>query len=330
MEATVVEQEIFRKVPFLSNLKCSADGRFFVESTGEEVVSEYSEFYGYLLIKWNGNQYFVHRLVAMAWLPLPDSPFEELQVNHKDGNKLHNDISNLEWVTASQNRLHAIENGLAPATRILRKDLRTGEVVKYLSINECAREVKISPATVLKFINEPNYVRKIYYVFIKEGDKWPELDENDIGKNLRGMPTVVRIKNPENGKEYIGKTVASAAELINVRPDTLYAWMRNNKDSGKTYRGWEVVFETDPAVISKVFAKIPKRVPPENARRKQFGYLVTNTVNNQTRRYPNANEVCSVFGMTRNYLRCIMSRNGGIWKKLKFQYEHKVDAKLSD
>lgn len=34
------------------------------------------------------------------------------EVNHIDGNKLNNSINNLEWVSSSQNQIHAINNGL--------------------------------------------------------------------------------------------------------------------------------------------------------------------------------------------------------------------------
>jgi len=48
--------------------------------------------------------YRLHRLVAKAFL---ENYSEELQVNHIDGNKENNDVSNLEMVTASQNMYHA-------------------------------------------------------------------------------------------------------------------------------------------------------------------------------------------------------------------------------
>lgn len=53
----------------------------------------------------NTSKHHVHGLVAEAFLgqrPLG------LQVNHKDGNRLNNRIENLEYVTASENQIHAV------------------------------------------------------------------------------------------------------------------------------------------------------------------------------------------------------------------------------
>lgn len=51
-----------------------------------------------------------HRLVAFAFLGKPTD--DRTEVNHKDGNKKNNSVSNLEWVTSSENQLHAYRMGL--------------------------------------------------------------------------------------------------------------------------------------------------------------------------------------------------------------------------
>lgn len=60
---------------------------------------------------WKGNKEkrcLVHRLVAIAFIPNPE---DKPQVNHLDKNDKNNHVQNLEWVTISENHLHAFANG---------------------------------------------------------------------------------------------------------------------------------------------------------------------------------------------------------------------------
>ena len=58
--------------------------------------------------------YLVHRLVALAFIPSIDI---SLEVNHIDGNKQNNSVSNLEWCTRQANQQHAFCTGLNKAPR---------------------------------------------------------------------------------------------------------------------------------------------------------------------------------------------------------------------
>lgn len=70
---------------------------------------------GYTRIGFRRNKilknYLVHVLVAKAFIPNPEN---KPVVNHIDGDKTNNHISNLEWVTHKENVHHAIEHNLRP------------------------------------------------------------------------------------------------------------------------------------------------------------------------------------------------------------------------
>lgn len=68
---------------------------------------------GYLMANYRKDgkvyNYYIHRLVAEAFIgEIPKG----MAINHKDGNKLNNDVSNLEIVTYSENIRHADKTGL--------------------------------------------------------------------------------------------------------------------------------------------------------------------------------------------------------------------------
>jgi hypothetical protein len=67
----------------------------------------------------------IHRMVATTFIPNPNNyPC----VNHIDGNKLNNCVSNLEWCDSSQNISHAYKNGLKMGVR--------GEKSHYAKLKE--------------------------------------------------------------------------------------------------------------------------------------------------------------------------------------------------
>lgn len=85
----------------------STDGRVRNKET-KHVKSLRKSGKGYLRVTLypSGKTYSVHRLVAETFLNKPDGMNS---VNHKDGNKENNNLSNLEWCTPKQNTRHAID-----------------------------------------------------------------------------------------------------------------------------------------------------------------------------------------------------------------------------
>lgn len=91
--------EMWKQIPDLPGYSVSNRGRVKKDSTGQIMVL--SKNGGYCRITISKH---VHRLVAQAFL---DPPKEEGQcwVDHIDGNRSNNDVSNLRWVTPSENAL---------------------------------------------------------------------------------------------------------------------------------------------------------------------------------------------------------------------------------
>ncbi len=114
---------------YLKNMKRFRDTDYYVTENGEVYSTSFNKRWningelrkmkpqehrqGYLLVKLykdgKGKKFKIHRLVSEMYIPnVKNLP----QVNHIDGNKTNNHVSNLEWCTPSQNIKHAYNTGL--------------------------------------------------------------------------------------------------------------------------------------------------------------------------------------------------------------------------
>lgn len=101
---TITEYESLYEVSSLGDIKSLRSGKILKKS---------KQTAGYLKVNlsYNGivKRPLVHRVVAKYFI---DNPDNKKTVNHKDGNKLNNNINNLEWSTYSENISHAYKNKL--------------------------------------------------------------------------------------------------------------------------------------------------------------------------------------------------------------------------
>lgn len=111
----MLSNEVWKEVPGFSLYLCSSLGRIF-SIRKKKLMQPFIQNSGYLCVDLrnkgeNRQRFLVHRIVALTFI---SNPSDKPNVNHIDGNKLNNSIDNLEWVTNSENILHARKNLLNP------------------------------------------------------------------------------------------------------------------------------------------------------------------------------------------------------------------------
>lgn len=92
----------------------------------------------------------IHRLLALAFI---DNPMNLPVVNHKNGNKLDNNLNNLEWTDHKKNTAHAIETGLWNSSMngmnkpVNQYDLDGNFIRKYESIADAVKDIGFKPSS---------------------------------------------------------------------------------------------------------------------------------------------------------------------------------------
>lgn len=127
--------------------------------------------YYYVVLSYPGVQkeFTVHSIVADAWVPRKKGLNF---INHRNENKLDNRACNLEWCTASYNIRY---NGLSKrqaetryehgfTKRVRARDVKTGEVKQFKSLNSAARALKSSPRTLRKYAKLGKPIRQGFYI----------------------------------------------------------------------------------------------------------------------------------------------------------------------
>ena len=140
------------------NYSISDDGVITNLTTGHiKKLWECKNGYLYVDLQHKGyrSKFPLHRLLATHFLPNPN---QKRTVNHIDGNKLNNSLSNLEWATYSENMQHAYDTSLNHQPRKTSADeadnLFLTRVITGTTITALAAELHVSVSQLSYRIKE--------------------------------------------------------------------------------------------------------------------------------------------------------------------------------
>ena len=148
MNNELIEKEIWKTIEEAPNYAVSNFGRIKNQMTNH-VLKPWNCKNGYQQVSLKVIGYdkfqkrYVHRVVAQAFIPNIENKRE---VNHIDGNKTNNKLSNLEWVTSSENQIkrHELGNNKTSHRRIGRFSLNGELIEEYESIVQAAQDMRVT------------------------------------------------------------------------------------------------------------------------------------------------------------------------------------------
>ena len=202
------EYGILWKPIIIDNIKCP----YYISSTGKIKTSKYklittrinkSGYEIHSIRKYYKISSFVHRLVAQLFISNPEN---KLVVNHIDGNKLNNCVSNLEWVTSSENSSHYYNMGQAKLQKI-----HTPEYSNILDLHnkgipykQIADIYKVSVHTISKILNNKLGIIKQKTYSIEDHKKIKELYDQKY-------------------------SVSEIRQMLNIHKSVIYRSLKSNK-----------------------------------------------------------------------------------------------------
>lgn len=299
------------------------------------VISGYPTDGNYYLKSYNVP---IHRIVATTFIPNTDP--KKIFVNHIDGDKQNNRVSNLEWVTPSENCTHAYQTGLRPDNKhVLARDIDTGEILEFKTIWECGRHFKTNGGTIHRILNKPQ-IRpfKLKYDLTFKGNEFNGFTKDDVVMlEENGSNRLVIAINPDNEKDsIIFSNNRVAASKFGSSPG-LINWYIGCNGAGKYknyYKGYRWYYlrdysktreQTDKLIEQSVKELEPYKFNMNPANKKPKKLRITNLETGETVIWDSIKAYAHSKGVKYNTLEKRILTNNGIIQGFKYDYVKPFD-----
>ena len=235
VEQPDLENECWKHHPTLG-LPVSTQGRVIIQS---RKTPGYRMSSGYMKVQYKGKNYKVHRLVAETWLINPE---KKPQVDHINNVRHKNTLTNLRWVTRSENIQHSFDTNANRKSNAaaLSRPIRCIETqTEYPSATIAAKELGLDSSSIAKVIKgKQKTTGNRTFEYVED----PNL-ENECWKNhpTLGIPVSTQ-----------GRVIIQSRKTYGCRRADGYMRVRYK---GKNYQVHRLVAETflDPKSESSKF-----------------------------------------------------------------------------
>lgn len=289
----------------------TAKGTYFVVV----VKNEYGE------LRFRG----CHQLVCATYVSERKRP--EHVVNHKDGDKHNNFYKNLEWVTRSDNMIHALKTGLRDdPISVFVRDVVEGTITEYYSIIELSRQWKIPRYEIYKIIGRHHE--------IPYKDRWTfEIDMEAVGLVERVSRKSVMVFDHITRKWVITPSLNVATACTGVSPTTISTviWYGGqNPWAAFTFREYPSTYDIEPLSKEEALSQRQKFLDKKSLRR--VGVVLRNPKDGKVYEFKDRKAVTETFptisikGLSTYF--STQRRSGKIKLYRGFQMKEKGDPRL--
>lgn len=161
-----------------------------------------------------------HRILAYTWLS-NDDIYNRTLINHKDGIRSNNDLSNLEWCTSQENMRHATDSGLLTKVEPVKvRNVDTGKVTNFKSFETMREKFPVITVRNICDLNNklPGHLWGGQYEVKLHLDNTPwYYEEHDVKDFNRGKSIfTITVKNKESNVVKTYNNVKMFAEAYGV------------------------------------------------------------------------------------------------------------------
>lgn len=217
------ESNGFCFIPMFSRYMINIDGEVF-DTFRQKLQNSYCNkgYFSYSLMPDLGPRATLkkHRAMCLVFKDYPHN-VDRLQVNHIDGNVSNNNLNNLEWVTGSENMLHAISNNLTKHNKpVVVTNLVDNKITEFNTLVSVCKTFGLNESKVSSELSS-NRLSFIFGDFIIKY----KYSKHAILKNTNNVPILVKNIKDDSVTRY--KSINECSDKTGISKDIIQYRLKN-------------------------------------------------------------------------------------------------------